>query len=153
LAQVLILLESQRAQAQAQPERWIYWQKRAGNEIGNQLYREGDYLGTLQIYERLAELDNTAAWQLPVWYQIGLVFERLQQPAKAMEIYSRLLARRPEVSGAHSTPSLNTLLEMTQWRRDNLTWFEKATATAAAIRHSPAPLAAANSDEATRGNP
>ena len=38
LQQVLILLESQRGTAAANPESWAYWQKRAGNEIADQTH-------------------------------------------------------------------------------------------------------------------
>jgi tetratricopeptide (TPR) repeat protein len=31
---------------------WIYWQQRTGNEIANQLYKEGDYLNALDIYQK-----------------------------------------------------------------------------------------------------
>jgi tetratricopeptide (TPR) repeat protein len=136
LAQVLLLLETQRANALLNPETWAYWQKRAGNEIGNQLYREGDFLGTLQIYERLAGLDDTLEWQLPVWYQIGLVYERLQQPARAGETYTNILRRGSEFASAPAPPGLKAILEMARWRRDHLTWLEKAATTAAAIRNS-----------------
>jgi len=50
MKQVLLLLESQQENVRKNPETWIYWQQRAGNEIANQLYKEGDYLSALQIY-------------------------------------------------------------------------------------------------------
>lgn len=139
LRQVVLLLESQRGTAGSNPESWAYWQKRAGNEIGNQLYREGDYLGTLQIYERLAQLDSSVAWQAPVWYQMGLAYERLQQPAKAGEMYAQVLQREAEATGTNATPNLRTVVEMARWRRDNLTWLQNATATAAALCQTKSP--------------
>jgi tetratricopeptide (TPR) repeat protein len=52
--QVLVLLESQQTTATNRPGNWIYWQQRTGNEIANQLYKEGDYLNALDIYKNLA---------------------------------------------------------------------------------------------------
>jgi tetratricopeptide (TPR) repeat protein len=134
LREVLVLLESQRTRAPANPEVWAYWQKRAGNEIGNQLYSEGDYPGTLAIYQRLSDLDSSGAWQVPVWYQLGLVYERLGQPARARELYSSVIERENEMGGTNSTPALQAILDMARWRRDNLNWHERATAGVAALR-------------------
>lgn len=139
LQQVLKLLESQRGAAASNPEAWAYWQKRAGNEIANQLYKEGDYLGTLDIYRRLVELDPSAEWQLPVMYQIGLVFERLQQPAKASETYQNLVRRESEVGGTNAAPSLKTVIEMARWRHGNLGWLMNAMSNSAALRQSAPP--------------
>jgi tetratricopeptide (TPR) repeat protein len=136
LNQVLILLESQRAKAEANPESWAYWQKRAGNEIANQLYREGDFVATLAVYERLAQLDASAAWQIPVWYQIGLVYERLRQPARAVEKYSEIV-RRGEGLVSEETPALAAVIRMARWRRDHLGWLQSASASVAALSQKP----------------
>lgn len=129
LKQVLLLLEMQLATAQDPPASWSYWQRRTGNEIGNQLYEEGDYLNALTVYGALAALDSSPAWQLPVWYQMGLIYERLQQPQKAAELYARILARRNEVSSA-ANPSLGTVLEMARWRKELLEWQNRTAASA-----------------------
>ncbi|MBL9137210.1 MAG: tetratricopeptide repeat protein [Verrucomicrobiales bacterium] len=139
LQQVLKLLESQQGTAAANPEAWAYWQKRAGNEIANQLYKEGDYLGTLDIYQRLVELDKSAEWQLPVMYQIGLVLERLQQPAKASQVYQNLIRREAEAGGTNAPPSMKTVIEMARWRQGNLGWLMNASSNTAAIRQSAPP--------------
>ena len=132
--QVLVLLESQQATATNQPGNWIYWKQRTGNEIANQLYKEGDYLNALEIYQNLAKLSETAAWQLPVWYQMGLVYERLMQPAKAGEIYQRILSREKELDSAARTPSLETVLDMARWRIEQLQWQLKTDAVNATWR-------------------
>ncbi len=153
LEQVLQLLESQRSAADRDPRAWTYWQKRAGNEIANQLYREGDYFGTLQIYQRLLTLDETAEWQLPVLYQIGLALERLQQPNKASDAYAQLLRREPEIAGSDgASPSLKTVLEMARWRQKNLKWVQTAAASAAAIRQVPDPTQPATNHVSSPGN-
>ncbi len=134
LAQVMQLLESGRRSASERPEEWAYWQKRAGNDIANQLYREGDYVSTLEIYRKLADLDPSAAWQLPVWYQLGLVYERLEQPAKAVETYDRITVREDELKKDAGPPSLMLVVEMAKWRRGNLAWLRSAEVNSATLR-------------------
>ena len=82
LQQVLLLLQTQQENGSKDPEAWAYWQRRAGNEIANQLYKEGDYVDALEIYLSLAELDPSPAWQAPVWYQAGMAYEQLAAVAK-----------------------------------------------------------------------
>jgi tetratricopeptide (TPR) repeat protein len=121
LKHILLLLESQQALAQEDRARWAYWQRRAGNEIANQLYEERDYLSALTVYSALASLDASPAWQLPIWYQMGLSYERLSQPQKAAEIYERILARQKGLDSSFS-PSLITIMEMARWRMEFLNW-------------------------------
>jgi tetratricopeptide (TPR) repeat protein len=137
MKQVLALLQSQEENAKRHPETWIYWQQRAGNDIANQLYKEGDYFNALQIYQSLSELDKSPAWQLPVWYQIGLVYEQLQQPQKARDIYSKILARKAEITDTNSSPSLLSLLEMAKWRNDYMDWVEKSRVSSQNFQRSP----------------
>ena len=84
---------------------------------------------SLEIDLSLADLDKSPAWQLPVWYQTGLVYEQLQQWQKAADIYQRILNRRKDVSGEDASPGLNSLFDMAKWRRDYIAWMEKAKAT------------------------
>jgi tetratricopeptide (TPR) repeat protein len=121
LQQVSLLLHDQQAEARAHPETWAYWQQRAGNEIANQLYKEGDYLRALEVYSNLAGLSTNVDWQLPVWYQMGLTYERLQQPVKALSQYSQIIGRQPEVA-TNAAPNLRTILEMAHWRQQYLGW-------------------------------
>jgi tetratricopeptide (TPR) repeat protein len=129
MKQVLLLLQSQQDNVRKNPETWIYWQRRAGNEIANQLYKEGDYLNALEIYLSLAELDKSATWQMPVWYQTALIYEQLQQWPKAKETYTRIINRQKELTAADTSPSLASLLEMAKWRKDYIEWMDKARAT------------------------
>ncbi len=134
MQQVLKLLESQQAIAMQNPENWIYWQQRAGNDIANQLYKEGDYISALEIYLNLAKLDKSPAWQIPVWYQIALVYERLQQPEKAREAYSLILSREKELE--NPSPSLLAVIEMCKWRRDYIGWLSKAQSQTLLLQNS-----------------
>jgi tetratricopeptide (TPR) repeat protein len=126
--QVLALLQEQCGRTNCTSQTLAYWQRRCGNSIANQFYQEGDPLKALDIYLRLAVLDTAPEWQLPVWYQVGLVFERLNQPAKAIEYYAYIAAREKEVSGAAS-PSMKAVIEMANWRKDFLGWQLKTERT------------------------
>jgi tetratricopeptide (TPR) repeat protein len=128
MQQVMLLLQSQQKQAEKHPELWAYWQQRTGNEIANELYKEGDYMSALEIYLGLAKVNSAAAWQLPVWYQIGLVYEHLKQPAKATEMYDQILKRQVEVRTNMPSQSTLALLEMAQWRRNYIQWGQGADA-------------------------
>ena len=121
LQEVLRLLQSQQGQAREHPETLAYWQQRTGNEIANQLYQEGDFLRALDIYQSLLLLNPAPAWQGPVRYQIGLAYERLEQPVKATESYAAILAQEPEL-GTNVPPSLRALFDMARWRQSFLQW-------------------------------
>jgi tetratricopeptide (TPR) repeat protein len=136
LQQVLTLLQEQRARTKDHPELWAYWQQRAGNEIGNQLYREGDYTRALGIYLTLAQLDPQPSWQLPVQYQIGLTYERLSQPQKALETYQDICKREPDL-GTNAAPGLTEIIEMARWRSGFLQWQDKADAIARPSKADP----------------
>ncbi len=136
MKQVLLLLQSQEENVKRNPETWVYWQQKAGNSIASQLYREGDYINALEIYLSLADLDKSPAWQVPVWYQTGLIFEQLQQPEKAMEIFGRIEGRRKELTPATATQSLLSIFDMAKWRKDYVAWMEKTRMTNKAFQRS-----------------
>lgn len=136
MKQVLLLLQSQAENVRKNPETWIYWQQRAGNEIANQLYKEGDYLNSLEIYLNLADLNKSIAWQLPVWYQTALVYEQLQQSQKASDMYTRILDRQKELTDANTSPSLVSLFDMAKWRKDYIAWVEKSKVTNLTFQHA-----------------
>ena len=125
LEQVGALLRTQQKIADVNPGNWRYWQQRTGNEIANMLYQEGDYLNALMIYSRLADLDPSPAWQLPVLYQVGLVYEQLKQPDKAIEVYGRILSHEKD-AGIETLSNLKTVMDMAMWRQNRLNWQAKA---------------------------
>lgn len=127
LQQVMALLKEQNGAETRDPATLIYWQRRAGNEIANQFYQEGEHLKAMDIYLSLAALGATPEWQLPVWYQLGLIFERLNQPAKAIEYYDNITRREKEVKNA--APSLKAVIEMARWRKDFIAWRVKSETT------------------------
>ena len=125
LAQLSELLNHQQSLAERDLGRWRYWQQRVGNEVANQLYQQGDYVHALELYRTLSDLSTAPSWQLPVWYQMALSYERLEQPAKAAEMYQRILARQSELKDETSA-ALRSVTEMARWRVDFLQWQAKA---------------------------
>ncbi|HEY1171434.1 MAG TPA: tetratricopeptide repeat protein [Verrucomicrobiae bacterium] len=130
--QVMTLLSGQQSQAGAQPELWRYWQQRTGNEIGNQLYKNGDYLNALEIYSRLTELDSSPVWQAPLFYQIGLANEKLEQSARAANAYQKVLDVSTAL-GTNATPAVNLVVDMSRWRLGQIKWSTNSTLRAASI--------------------
>lgn len=125
LQQVLLCLKQQKVKSGNDPAVWIYWQQRVGNELANQLYHEGDYVQALEIYVDLVQLDSSAAWQVPVYYQMGLTYEKLMQPQKANDSYTNILARETEV-GTNATPGMKAIFDMARWRTNFLSWQQNA---------------------------
>jgi tetratricopeptide (TPR) repeat protein len=120
LAELDALLKSSQAAAGGDPEQWLYWQQRAGNAIANEFYKEGDLLSAVRIYNTLAAINSSPEWQLPAWYQVGLVYENLKTPQKALEMYTKIVARQSEVKAPAA--NLKTVLEMAAWRKQNIEW-------------------------------
>lgn len=140
LQQVLLLLQEEKEKTRDHPDTWAYWQERAGNEIANQLYREGDYVKALDVYMHLAELDSAPAWQLPVQYQMGITYERLLQPEKAVETYNRILQHESDL-GTNASPALSAIFDMARWRIGFIAWqnsAEKAERQIAVSARAPA---------------
>ena len=86
---------------------------------------QGDYLNALEIYQRLAGLGESPTWKLPALYQVGLTYERLQQPQKAVETYNQVLAFTDDAS-SHVDAGVQTVLDMAKWRKEYLTWLSQA---------------------------
>ena len=126
LQQVKIFLKEERDQTTNNPAVWSYWQQRVGNEIGNELYQEGDYVKALQVYLALAQLDPAPAWQLPVRYQVGITYEKLLQPNLAIEAYRNILTNAAPLSATNLSPSLKAVVDMAGWRLHFLEWNDRA---------------------------
>jgi tetratricopeptide (TPR) repeat protein len=125
LRQVMILLQNQQLKAHQSPETWAYWQQRTGKELARKLYQEGDYVHALDIYLALIALNPAVAWQVPLQYEAGLVYERLQQPPKALACYDAILARERDLD-PKTSPGLQEIIAMTKWRKNFLAWKTKA---------------------------
>jgi tetratricopeptide (TPR) repeat protein len=120
IAELEILLKTQHADAGRDPQQWLYWQQKAGNTVANEFYKEGDLLSALQIYQTLGDINTVPEWQLPVWYQIGLIFENLKYPQKALEMYGKIAERQQEVKD--SNPGISAVIELAAWRKQNIEW-------------------------------
>ncbi len=125
LQQVMVFLKEEREKTKDHPEVWTYWQQRVGNEIGNALYQEGDYVKALEVYLTLAKLDPAPAWQLPVNYQVGITYEKLLQPANAITAYRTITNATPQL-GTNVPPGLKAVAEMAQWRLNFLQFQNRA---------------------------
>ncbi len=134
--QVLDLLREQQTSPNADPELIAYWRQRTGNELANQFYQEGDFLRALEIYLRLAELNPASGWRCPALYQAALSYERLRQPGKADELYTRLLEEGKTAAATAPPASLANVLEMARWRQERLGWQAKAEAANQEISQS-----------------
>ena len=150
-AEVLKLLKSQAESVKTNPENWVYWQQRAGNDVANQLYLEGDYLNALELYNHLALLSDAPVWQVPIWYQVGLIYERLNQPAKAAGKYGEIIAREKDPNGASAVPSVKTVIEMARWRKEQIDWRDRTELAVQSLRLNPAPTSGTNT--ASRAKP
>jgi len=128
MEQLLEMLQMKPGDTTLDLKSWRSWQQRAGNDIGNQLYVEGDYLHALTVYHSLLQLDDTHTWRFPLLYQIGLIYERLGQPQKASEIYSQIVETKMSPT-EKSSLSLKLIADMAQWRIDHLAWLDKAELT------------------------
>lgn len=125
MEEVLGLLKSPQARNSGD---WKSWQQRTGNEIANQLYREGDYVRALEIYLSLEQLDESLAWRLPLLYQVGLIYERLDQPELATRTYERIVRHFDEL-GEDVGPGVKATVEMARWRIQYVGWRQEAEKT------------------------
>lgn len=92
LEQTMALLNAEQARSGKDPDNWAYWQKRTGNKLANELYEQGDYVHALLIYETLGRLPGDEEWHSQALYQMGLIYERMFQPERASEAYTRILS-------------------------------------------------------------
>lgn len=117
-AATLELLQHEQRHATADPKRWLYWQRRTGNQLANDFFESGDIAHALALYTSLAALSDEPAWRLPVVYQIALCRERLGAADEARECYRSIVA-----ASEHTTsPELAELGRVAAWRLEHLEW-------------------------------
>ena len=136
---VLALLREETARKEKAPEKWIYWQKKAGNEFANSYYQQGDTLSALTIYQAIARLSDEPEWQWPVLYQMGLCFERLRYGDRAADTYKFISdeAKKPGRENDKLPEILRTILEMSRWRSTQLAWSNTAAVSLQRLLASP----------------
>jgi tetratricopeptide (TPR) repeat protein len=94
-----------------------------GNELANEFYKKGDFRSALAIYQSLAKYSEAPEWRWPAVHQIGLCFEHLGLPERAIMAYQEIL----EPNGAPADETLlsdrmKSLHEMAKWRLEHLQW-------------------------------
>lgn len=139
LDQVMLLLAARKPATGPLQDEIVNWQKRAGNEVANRFYTTGDYTHALALYRALAETNPAVDWRLPIWYQMGLIHERLQQFTQAIALYDRIATDGRKLP-ADAAPQLKIVLEMAAWRHKTLAWFNPADQAAKALVLVPAPI-------------
>ena len=95
-----------------------------GNELANEFYEQGDFRSALTIYQSLAKYNATPDWRWPAIHKIGLCFERIGLPEKAIMAYQEIL--NPENAdnseGEVLNQSMQSLRDMAKWRLEHLNW-------------------------------
>jgi len=123
LVAALGLLKREQSRTANDPKRWIYWQRRTGNQLANEFYEQGDASSALVIYLSLARLSPEPSWRLPVMYQVGLCYERLRSEDQAREVY-RVVVEEIKTADpvANRAGELSELASMATWRLQHLDW-------------------------------
>ncbi len=123
LREVVHILQRQSSPDTLHEETADYWRQRTGNELANEFYQKRDYRSALTIYQSLAKYNSSPEWRWPAIHQIGLCFERLGLPDKAMMAYQEILTPEEGVEiDAELSSGLKTLREMASWRLEHLKW-------------------------------
>jgi len=102
LQQTMALLNAEQARSSKDPTGWAYWQKRTGNKLANELYQQGDYVNALLVYQTLGKLPVDEEWRSQALYQMGLIYERLEQNERAIAVYRQILT-----AASNSVPPLS----------------------------------------------
>lgn len=143
MKETLKLLEAGRQYGRKNPTVWVYWQRKTGNDIANELYENNDIVGALTIYQKLANLDTNPGWRGSAVYQIGLCFERLRHIERAREAYKWIVDNikptAPSPDDALIGINLKTLHELAAWRLENLAWLEKTEKEVYPLLNKPIP--------------
>jgi len=123
LREVVHILQRQSSPDTAHEGTADYWRQRTGNELSNEFYQKRDYRSALTIYQSLAKYSASPEWRWPAIHQIGLCFERLGLPDKAILAYQEILTPEGGAENEESLSSgLKTLREMAKWRLEHLNW-------------------------------
>lgn len=117
----LELLRAEKSQLATNPKRWLYWQRRTGNQLANDFFENGETFNAQTIYNGLAALSDDPSWRLPVTYQIGLCHERLGNIDQARVSYQSII----DSAGANAPVHLAEIARMAGWHLEHLNWREK----------------------------
>ena len=101
------------------------WKLRVGLEVASQMVQSGDYMDSLRVYEALRDFAVLAEDEVTIQYQMGLVYERLHQPARAMVAYEKIQKQLSKRTDPRAESSSSLIADMTGWRIGMLDWFRK----------------------------
>jgi TolA-binding protein len=118
LTATLDLLRAEKSRSNADAKRWVYWQRRTGNQLANDFFQGGDILNALAIYHALAALTEDAGWRIPATYQIGLCYERLGDIERACKTYKNIV----ETAGTDTAPEIADTVRMATSRLAHIDW-------------------------------
>ncbi|HEX2853416.1 MAG TPA: tetratricopeptide repeat protein, partial [Opitutaceae bacterium] len=117
----LDLLRAEKSQLASNPKRWIYWQRRTGNQLANDFFENGEIFNAQTIYNGMVALSDDPSWRLPITYQIGLCHERLGNLDQARTSYQSII----DSAGANAPVHLAEIARMAGWHLEHLNWREK----------------------------
>jgi TolA-binding protein len=117
----LDLLQAETSRMTANPQRWIYWQRKTGNQLANDFFETGETLNAQAVYRGMIALSKEPGWRLPITYQIALCEERLGQTELARASYQSIV----DSVGSNPTGELAEVARMASWRITHLDWREK----------------------------
>jgi len=118
LAVTLDLLKAERARSGADAKRWVYWQRRTGNQLANDFFQSGDIVTALAIYRSLVVLNDDPNWRTPAEYQVALCYERLSDNDRAIATYRGIV----EHAGKTPSPVVADIVRMAATRLEHLDW-------------------------------
>jgi tetratricopeptide (TPR) repeat protein len=119
------ILEIQPSSEGASQDSSDRWKLRVGLEVASQMVQSGDYVDSLRVYEALRDFAVEAEDEVTIQYQMGLVYERLHQPARAMVTYEKIQKQLSKRTDPRAESSSSLIADMTGWRIGMLDWFRK----------------------------
>ena len=126
IQETLELLRSTQKNPAADQALASYWKIKTGNDLANVLYSRGEFLRALHMYQTLANINTDPTWKLSTVYQIGLCFERLQEPRRAIEAYRYIvdakISEKDASKDAGKRISAKHVKEAAAWRARHLEW-------------------------------
>lgn len=121
LAATLDLLRAEHSRSAADAKRWVYWQRRTGNQLANAFFQSGDILNALSIYHGLSALSDEPTWRIPVTYQIAQCYERLGDTDRAGKAYRTIV----DTAGDNTVPEVAETARMAAARLAHVEWREQ----------------------------
>ncbi len=124
--EIFVLLKKNHNLARIDSEEWVHWKRRAGNQIANQFYKQGDYHNALRLYQAITPLSTDPQWQWETVYQIGLCFERLSVYGKAREACQWIVQGGEQAEAVSDlSKNLEQLQNMAKWRLKEMIAIDK----------------------------